>query len=436
MDSSLRYYSIGRGRYSILGAQPFHILKTKGTSPFKELRGVLSKYRIKRMNNSFPFFGGAVGYLSYDLGLALGEKVKKLPKPDLGIPDSFFGFYNTSVIIDHLKSQLYILAIGFPEKSYRLARLLAQNNFKKISLLLAKSQAQIFPIESLTREIDSTLAYPDLSRGGINSNFTKQGYMQAIQKAKGYIRKGDIYQVNLSQQFTSRTKLSSLEIYRRLRKSSPSYFSAYFDSGDFQILSSSPERFLKLEEDLVITQPMKGTRPRGETEDKDYKFKKELLNSPKDKSELLMIVDLERNDLGRVCRYHSIKVVKLRELEKYKTVFQTTATICGRLHKDQDRIDLLQACFPGGSITGCPKIRAMQIIEELEPSKRAIYTGNLGYLSFSGDMDFNILIRTILKKDDSLFFGVGGGIVTDSKPEEEYNETLVKARGILQAIRG
>jgi para-aminobenzoate synthetase component 1 len=179
---------------------------------------------------------------------------------------------------------------------------------------------------------------------------------------------------------------------------------------------------------------MKGTRPRSKNRLKDQRFKNELLKSRKDAAELVMIVDLERNDLGRVCTYDSIKVNALRELEEYSTVFQTTATVSGCLHKDKDRIDLLAACFPGGSITGCPKIRAMEIIEELEPTRRSIYTGSLGYLSFSGNLDFNILIRTILKKQDRLYFGVGGGIVADSKPEEEYIETLVKARAMMEAV--
>jgi para-aminobenzoate synthetase component 1 len=179
---------------------------------------------------------------------------------------------------------------------------------------------------------------------------------------------------------------------------------------------------------------MKGTRPRGKDKSSDEFFKKSLLGSHKDKAELMMIVDLERNDLGRVCDYNSIKVDRLRGLEKYSTVFQTTATISGRLFKDKDRLDLLRASFPGGSVTGCPKIRAMEIIEELEPQRRGVYTGALGYLGFNGSMDFSILIRTILKKRDKLYFSVGGGIVADSKPMEEYRETLVKARGIIRAL--
>lgn len=437
LDTSLQYYRRDLGRYSILGIEPFCILKTKGSSPFKELRENLNRYRITGIKAPLPFFGGAVGYLSYDLGLILEEKIKKLPKSDLGIPDSLFGFYNSIIIIDHFKGLLYILAIGFPEKNSQLARLLCQTNFKKMSYLLTQSQSPtISAIKTKKKGFKPQEINPAVyTTCGINSNFTSQAYIQAVKKVKDYIKKGDIYQVNLSQQFTAQTSLSSFQIYKQLRKTSPSYFSAYFDGGDFQILSSSPERFLRLVGDQVSTRPMKGTRPRGKTHSEDYKLKEELLNSQKDRAELIMIVDLERNDLGRVCSYHSIKVTKLRELEEYRTVFQTTATVSGRLHKDKDRIDLLRACFPGGSITGCPKIRAMEIIEELEPSRRIIYTGNLGYLSFSGDMDFNILIRTILKKNDTLYFGVGGGIVADSRPQAEYQETLVKARGILEAIR-
>jgi para-aminobenzoate synthetase component 1 len=268
----------------------------------------------------------------------------------------------------------------------------------------------------------------------LSSNFTKEGYIQAIKKAKDYIRKGDIYQVNLSQRFKTQTTYLASEIYENLRKISPSFFSAFLDCGDFQILSSSPEGFLRLDKDYVLTRPMKGTRPRSLDKNLDKRLKKELLKSPKDKAELMMIVDLERNDLGKVCNYYSVKVESLRSLEEYSTVFQTTATIKGILHKDKDRIDLIKACFPGGSITGCPKVRAMEIIEELEPNPRGIYTGSLGYLSFSGNMDLNILIRTILKKEDKVYFGVGGGIVADSQPENEYAETLVKAKAMMQAL--
>jgi para-aminobenzoate synthetase component 1 len=313
--------------------------------------------------------------------------------------------------------------VGFPEKNYHLAKALCECNFKKIFKLLCGVNA----FRGSNKKDKSRLSRTE-------SNFTKEDYILAIKKAKEYIRKGDIYQVNLSQEFRAKTDLPGFAIYKRLRQISPSYFSAYLDCQDFQILSSSPESFLRLEGNAVSSRPMKGTRPRSKNKLDDLRFKQELLESAKDKAELIMIVDLERNDLGRVCSYDSIGVSELRQLEEYSTVFQTTATVCGRLHKNKDRIDLLRACFPGGSITGCPKIRAMEIIEELESNRRNVYTGSLGYLSFSGTMDLNILIRTILKKEDELYFSAGGGIVADSKPEDEYQETLVKAKAMIKAI--
>ncbi len=422
LDSSLNNDSLGR--FSFLGIEPFLILKAKGEDPFKTLRAHLRSWQMPDISEEIPFFGGAVGYLAYDLGFILEEKIKKKYKFDLGIPDSFFGFYNTVIILDHYKGVFHILALGYPEKKYILAKKLAETNFKKVLGVISK-------INVNRREIKSG---NDIYAENLRSNFTKAEYLNAVLRAKEYIRSGDIYQVNLTQQFTAKSKLSSCQIYNRLRNVSPSWFGGYFDTGDFQIISSSPERFLKLDGNTVITRPMKGTRPRSRNRLKDSQFRQELLHSPKDKAELMMIVDLERNDLGKVCSYHSVKVAALRELEEYRTVFQTIASIEGKLHKNKDRIDLLRACFPGGSIVGCPKIRAMEIIEELEPDRRSIYTGCLGYLSFSGGMDFNILIRSILKKGDNLYFGVGGGIVADSKPEEEYQETLVKAKGILKAI--
>jgi len=420
LDSSLAAnYSLGR--YSFLGINPFKTVSAKNRDRLGALREELVKYKIEAPNNSPPFLGGAVGYVSYDAGFLLEKKLKMRIKDDLKVPDLFFAFYNTVIIIDHLKKVFGIFAVGFPEKGSGLQKALAEENIAKLEKLIFESRPQ----ECTPQEIKTTRPA---------SNFSKAEYIAAVNAAKEYIKNGDIYQVNLSQRFSCRTNLTAPAIYERLRMHSPVYFGAYFDPGPFQIISSSPERFLSLRKDIVITRPMKGTRARSSDEAQDSRLKNELLASPKDKAELMMIVDLERNDLGRVCNYNSVKVETLRELEEYNTVFQTTANIYGRLYKGKDRIDLMRACSPGGSITGCPKIRAMEIIEELEPSRRAIYTGALGYLSFSGDMDFNILIRTILKKKNKIYFGVGGGIVADSKAEEEYNETLVKAQGIMRAL--
>jgi para-aminobenzoate synthetase component 1 len=423
LDSSLNSNYLGR--YSFLGIDPFFTIKTKGESPFKQLREILNRYKLSEPDLEFPFLGGAIGYLAYDLGALLEKGIKRKGKPGLDVPDALFRFYNSTIIIDHLKHLLYIFTLGFPEKNYLLAKVLAEHNFKKINKLLSKIELK-FNYKKINKPKPSVVQ--------LDSNFTKGEYLTAIKKAKDYIKAGDIYQVNVSQTFKAKSALSGFDIYRRLRKISPSNFSAYFDAGDFQILSSSPECFLRLKGDIVTTRPMKGTRSRSRNRLSDQRLKAELLRSSKDKAELVMIVDLERNDLGRVCNYDSIKVSTLRQLEKYNTVFQTTATVEGRLHKNKDRVDLLRSCFPGGSITGCPKIRSMEIIEELEPTKRSIYTGSLGYLSFSGSMDFNILIRTILKKQDALYFGAGGGIVADSNPESEYSETLVKAKAMIQAI--
>ena len=411
------------GRYTFLGIDPFHILEIKNQEPFDRLRELLYAYKINLPKSKVPFLGGAVGFLSYDLGFQLENKLKRKTKDDLKIPDCFFGFYNSVIICDNIKRVLYIFTVGFPEKRHGLQKSLCAFNMKKIHTILSGIKPRMRKCKKEPKECQE-----------LKSNFSRQDYLAAVKKAKHYIKCGDIYQVNLSQQFKANTHQSSFQIYRRLRSISPSSFGAYFDAGDFQILSSSPERFLKVENNTVITSPMKGTRPRGKNTREDSLLRKELLSSQKDKAELTMIVDLERNDLGRVCEYDSIKVDALRQLEKYNTVFQTTAMVSGRLHKGKNRIDLLKACFPGGSITGCPKIRAMEIIEELEPSRRSIYTGCLGYLSFSESLDFNILIRTILKENKRLYFGVGGGIVADSEPEAEYQETLVKAKAMIEAI--
>jgi para-aminobenzoate synthetase component I len=424
LDSSLN--SVTLGRFSFLGVDPFFVLKADKENPFRLMRELLGHFQTRLPAKGIPFWAGAVGYLSYDLGFSLEKSVKKINKPDAGPPDCMFGFYNSVIIVDHYKRLFHVLCLGLPETRSHLARKLAEANFKKMRNLLLDAQNYQLP------EIAAGLIKHPVF--GLQSNFSRDDYLKAVALAKEYIRRGDIYQVNLSQQFSAKTKLAAPQIYHRLRSLSPSCFGAYFDAGDYQIISSSPERFLKLEAGMVSTRPMKGTRPRSDDPSLDSLREQELLQSAKDKAELIMIVDLERNDLGRVCSYGSVRLEKLRQLERYRTVFQTTATVSGLLHQGKDRMDLLEACFPGGSITGCPKIRAMEIIEELEPTRRGIYTGCLGYLSFSGAMDFNIMIRTILKKGERINFGVGGGIVADSQPRDEYAETLVKAKGIFEAL--
>ena len=453
LDSSLHRGPLGR--YSFLGFEPFYIFKAKGQKDsLNQLRKLLKRYQL--VNTKFPFLGGAVGYLAYDFGLSL-ENIKEKAKDDLALPDVFWGFYDTVIAVDHWKKKLTIFSTGFPEKGSFLAKKQAGQRLKEVIRELSKintnrrnvylplrtsqghhcEKADRPPKQSFDKSmiLDCfAIARNDKLAIKLTSNFTREKYLKAVTKAKDYIRKGDIYQVNLSQRFSAETVLNSFNLYQKLRQVSPSDFSAYLDCGDFQIISSSPERFLNFDGKKVSTRPMKGTRPRGINPRADARHKRDLLQSPKDKAELLMIVDLLRNDLGRVCKYGSVRVSSMRALEAYSTVYQTTASIEGVLYPGQDRIDLLKACFPGGSITGCPKIRSMQIIDELEPTQRSIYTGSLGYFGFNNTMDLNILIRTILKKNDTIYFQVGGGIVADSEPESEYQETLTKAQGIFKAL--
>ena len=270
----------------------------------------------------------------------------------------------------------------------------------------------------------------------LNSNFTKAKFENSVRKVQDYIRQGDIYQANLTQRFNGKTTLSSYELYRDLRKVSPAPFGALLNFEHSKILSNSPERFIKCIDNKVETRPIKGTRPRGKTIEEDLRLQDELRNSEKDRAELLMIVDLERNDIGRVSKIGSVKVPELFVIEPYANVNHLVATVEGRLKDNLDCIDVIKATFPGGSITGAPKIRAMEIIDELEPTQRNVYTGSIGYIGFNGDMDLNIAIRTIIKQGENVYFQVGGGMTWDSNPEDEYQETLDKAKSIMKALRG
>jgi para-aminobenzoate synthetase component 1 len=269
----------------------------------------------------------------------------------------------------------------------------------------------------------------------LTSNFTPEEYIQAVNKIREYIAAGDVFQVNLSQRFETNLPVPPYELYRRLRQLNPAPFASYLNFDGVTIVSASPERFLKLRGDLVETRPVKGTRPRGQTLIEDEALAQELVHSSKDQAENVMIVDLERNDLGRICRYGTVKVTELAILETFPTVFHLTSTVVGRLRQDKGVADLLKATFPGGSITGAPKVRAMEIIDELEPTKRSVYTGSIGYLSFNGDLDINIVIRTFIVKEGKAYFQVGGGVIYDSHPKGEYQETLDKAKALIQALK-
>ncbi|MEI7998185.1 MAG: aminodeoxychorismate synthase component I [Candidatus Omnitrophota bacterium] len=402
LDSSLSHSK--EGEFSYLGFSPFKVVKTKS---FDHLRKTLKPYLGLKSKLTFP--GGAIGCIGYD-----GEM--------------WFGLYQGLICVDHNRKLLTITSTGRPFKSPIRQR---REALKRKEYILNKIIHYRCAQKSIERSSIKLL---------LKSNTSQREYQSAVKKALQHIHRGDIYQINLSHRYEVGIKqwqkyVHPVEIYKQLRALSPSNFSAYMNDGQRVILSSSPERFLKLTGNIVQVKPMKGTRPRGKTSREDQSNKIELVQSDKEKAELLMVTDLERNDLGRVCSYGSVNVKAMRTIEEYKTVFQATSTVEGRLHEKFDQFDLLRATFPSGSVTGCPKIEAMKIIRKIEKAKRGVYTGALGYISFTGNMDFNVLIRTILLEKDKISFYVGGGIVADSNPQKEYEETLVKSQAMVAALR-
>ena len=429
LESSLRHLTLGR--YSFVGSDPFHIIRAHRGDHLGRLEEAFRRYAVPGSRCPYPFPGGMLGYLSYDFDM-LGPGGRRLGrKYDERIPAFVFGCYDCVIMIDHALQRLTILSTGLPHANPALRRRRAKDRLERVAEKLGGVLT-----DWGGNGCRLGLTVPPDGRLRLKSNFSKPDYLRAVRRALEYIRRGDIYQVNLSQRFSVCGRDDDpVMIYGALRAVFPSYFSGYFDAGDFRIISSSPERFMRLHNGVVETRPMKGTRARGRNAAEDRFQRRQLLQSRKDQAELLMITDLERNDLGRVCRYGSVWVKEMRTLEKYATVYQTTSTVSGRLERGRDAWDLLAATFPGGSITGCPKIRAMQIIDELEPTPRAVYTGILGYIGFQGDLDFNILIRTFLEYKNEIHFQVGGGIVADSDPEAEYEETLIKARAMIESLR-
>lgn len=425
LDSNEGYERLGK--YSIIAFDPFLVIKSKNKVVHVEASGdeklirknpfkVVNKY-MKQFDSQYtsdlPFVGGAIGYFSYDL-CHFVEELPRTAEDDVNIPDLHLGFYNGAIIYDHQTRKTYItdseVNAGAEER---------------VSLI----EKEIMTGTPATLEIIHHNQKPLLE-----TNMSKPYYLGAIKKIKDYIRAGDIYQVNMTQRFTTELKDQPVCLYKKLREINPAPFSAYLDYGGYQILSSSPERFIQKRKDQLETRPIKGTRPRGVNGPEDEKMKAELKASEKDKAELLMIVDLERNDFSRVARTGTVKVPELFTIEAYPTVFHLVSTVTCEVEDEFSPIDCIEASFPGGSITGAPKIRAMEIIDELEPTQRNIYTGSIGYIDFNGDMDLNIVIRTMVAKEEKVYFQVGGGIVWDSDPEMEYQESLDKAKALIEAL--
>lgn len=407
-------------KYSFIGLNPFLIfeLKNKKTyidgneikgDPFKILENLINGYK-NDLQDDIPLLSGAMGYITYDSGRIL-EELPDISEEDFNIPDMKFIFYKNIIIFDLINDKKYITDLdGNNEKIHKILKKI--NNGYKIN--------------------DETVA--EKSNNIFYSNFIKEDYKNAVSRLKDYIVSGDVYIANMTQRFWCNNEEDSFDIYKKLRSINKAPFSAYLNFSDFQVISSSPERFIQVVDNKAHTRPIKGTRPRGKTHEEDEKNKLELINSEKDKAELLMVVDLERNDFSKVCKPHSVKVRENFKLEEYATVFHLVSTVEGELKEDVSSVKCIKECFPGGSITGTPKIRAMEIIEELEGLKRNIYTGSIGYFDFRGNCDFNIVIRTILKRDNKAYFGVGGGITYDSIEEDEYNETLDKAKALMRVL--
>ena len=364
-----------------------------------------------------PFQGGLIGFLGYDLGRRL-ERLPNYARVDSDFGDLAFGLYDTIAVRDETTGQTELIGADF-----------SGEGAPAIRRRLDSSRAIL---DGVPQEIPSSRL-----RRPIESNFTREGYVKAVRRALEYIRDGDIFQVNLSQKFSAFGDFEALDLFRRLRRRGPSPFSALIRlDQERSAISASPEWFYRTTGDRIVTRPIKGTRPRGDSPESDARLVSELLASPKDRAELTMIVDLERNDLGRVCVYGSVKVTDPMSVETYAQVHHLVATIEGKLRPGMGPVDVIRALFPGGSITGAPKIRAMEIIDELEPTRRGVYTGAIGYYGLGGVSAFNIAIRTMMLDGPLATFQVGGGIVADSDPEAEYEETLHKGRALLEVLEG
>ena len=426
------------GHYSVIGRCPYLKLvkdgktftingKPETETTFEDyMREYLNTHEDKN-DSRLPLVSGAVGYFSYDygrkqMGVPSGEK-------DLvTIPEAVLTFYDCFVVEDCQEKRTYLVSNGISGNA--AAQIGAM---EKAILESIKNRKQE---ESETGEnINARNSHREKFKIQIHPNFEKEEYKQAVDRMIRYIIEGDIYIANMTQQLTIESEKQPLDVFYDLRKNNPSPFGGYLDFGDYQIVCASPERFLKMKDRHVNTRPIKGTRKRGATPEEDQMLRQELADSGKDKSELLMIVDLERNDLNRVCTPGSVKVTELFTVEAYATVFHLVSDIEGTLEDGKNVMDLLEATFPGGSITGAPKYRAMEIIDELEHGKRNLYTGSIGYLTLDGSCDFNIVIRTALHKNGKYHLGVGGGITAESDLEFEYEETLQKAKAILDALQ-
>jgi len=404
-------------RYSFLGT--FHNSIIKGSSNrdlLKQLQSILNNFKSEGIDYLPHFWGGAVGYFSYDIARHF-EKIATIAVDDLNIPEIYIGFTDEVIVFDHDEKILKIIICLKRDDNYGYG-------VERLNKLVSAITSRQSPVIS-----------HQMTARNLKSNMTKSKFTNMVKRAKEYIREGDIFQANLSQRFEAEFEGDPWEFYKRLNEINPSPFGGYINFDDMSIVSASPERLIKINGKYIETRPIAGTRPRGKSSQNDIALSKELLLNEKERAEHIMLVDLERNDLGRVCKYGTVKVDELMTLESYSHVWHIVSKVVGELKDDVKFIDILRACFPGGTITGCPKVRCMEIIEELEPVRRGIYTGSMGYIGYDGRIDLNIIIRSALVKNGKIYFYAGAGIVADSNPEKEYEETLFKAEAIMEALR-
>ncbi|WP_324631186.1 aminodeoxychorismate synthase component I [Bacillus cereus] len=417
------------GRYNIVGLNPVAVIRGKdetlhisesgkGTikrgNPLDLMQEYMEQWKTDYNPEYPPFQGGAIGYFSYDC-IRYIEKLPSLAEDDIDIPDIFFLLFDDVFVYDQKEQVLWVITHYVDKYEEAKERL---NEWK--SLWMTEAPEVTVPFESPEKKSEAVA-------------FTEAGFMKAVECIQEYIGAGDVFQVNLSMRQERTLQTHPLEIYTSLREINPSPYMGYLELGDFQIVSGSPELLIKKQGTEVSTRPIAGTRSRGADEQEDEELARELIENEKERAEHVMLVDLERNDLGRVCKYGTVEVDEFMVIEKYSHVMHIVSNVRGEVEEDKDAFDLVKAVFPGGTITGAPKIRTMEIIEELEPVRRGIYTGSIGWIGYSGDTELNIVIRTLLAKDGKAHVQAGAGIVIDSNPKNEYKESLKKAIALWRA---
>ena len=418
--------------FSYWAAEPTEVFEFRlgERDPFEKLQKALDKYKLEEdSENGLPkgiFCGGWVGYFSYELGRYI-EKLPQTTTDDLNMPLIRLCFYDRFIAYDHIEGSCWLIALQMANDIEKPGEKLAA-----LESLLAKSQEI-----SVKRPSPADLDNIDFSQ--IRCNMDRDYYLRTVEKIKRYIYDGEIYQVNFSQRFECDYDARPIDLFHWQNRYNPSGYAAYIDGDDFTIVSASPEMFITISDGIISTKPIKGTRPRLQgahlqAEETNAKNFSKLVHSEKEQAELNMIIDLERNDIAKICEYGTRKVVQPRTIEPYPTVFHAVATVAGQLRKQISFCDILSAMFPGGSITGAPKIRSMEIIDETEPTERGVYTGGIGFLGIDGNASLNIAIRTIIITNQKAFTQTGGGIVADSNPEAERDETITKARALLAGI--